>query len=292
MPSPATVLVLHRLHAPRCMRILRSAANVLVTTALLSSVAGAQQLTASGTISGRWTGRVGPGANPSTAVTLDLRVSESTVSGAASVLDQVGEVRRGTYDAATGALHLELGVAGQSGAQLTLDGVVVDGTAVGRVSKGSGTGTFILRRTDSSAALVDRGDVVSISRAQLREAFDEISGNIAKAATLVPADKYGYQPVNTVRTFGQLVGHVIDASEYYCGQATGHGAVWSDSTALGGADKAGLTAHLGATIALCRAAHTTGSAGPLIVNIAHQNLHYGNIVTYMRLIGIVPPSSK
>jgi uncharacterized damage-inducible protein DinB len=225
-------------------------------------------------------------------MTLDLRVRDTIVSGAVTGLDQAGEIRRGTYNSATGALYLELGVAGQPGVQLTLDGIAVDGTAVGRVSKGGSTGTFILRRAEASPAPVDRGDVVSVSREQLKGAFDEISANITKAAALVPADKYSYRPASDVRTFGQLVGHVIDASEYYCGQAMGRAATWSDSTAVGRADKAGLTAHFAAAMASCRAAHATGSAGPLIVNIAHANLHYGNMVTYMRLLRLVPPSSR
>ena len=30
----------------------------------------------------------------------------------------------------------------------------------------------------------------------------------------------------------------------------------------------------------------------LILNFAHNNEHYGNLVTYMRIKGIVPPSSE
>jgi uncharacterized damage-inducible protein DinB len=272
-------------------RMARHTAGVLGTAALLSVPVGAQELS-SAAIAGRWTGRVGPGANPSYALTLDLHVRDSIVSGTVTGLDQAGEIRRGRYNSATGALYLELGVAGQPGAQLSLDGILVDGTAIGRVTKAGGTGTFILRRADASPTGVERGDLASISREQLKGAFDEISANISKAAALVPADKYAYQPVSTVRTFGQLVGHVIDAAEYYCGQSTGRGAAWSDSTALGRADQARLIAHLDAATASCRAATATGSVGPLIVNVAHANLHYGNMVTYMRLLGLVPPSSR
>ena len=35
----------------------------------------------------------------------------------------------------------------------------------------------------------------------------------------------------------------------------------------------------------------TGLAGPLMANITHANLHYGNVITYMRMLGLVPPSS-
>ena len=33
-------------------------------------------------------------------------------------------------------------------------------------------------------------------------------------------------------------------------------------------------------------------ANPLINNLAHNNEHYGNLVTYMRAKGLVPPSSE
>ena len=41
----------------------------------------------------------------------------------------------------------------------------------------------------------------------------------------------------------------------------------------------------------CSAAHEAGQLGPLIANYGHANLHYGNMATYMRMLGLVPPSS-
>ena len=42
----------------------------------------------------------------------------------------------------------------------------------------------------------------------------------------------------------------------------------------------------------CAGAYSaTGQVGPLISNIGHTNLHYGNIITYLRMMGMVPPSS-
>jgi uncharacterized damage-inducible protein DinB len=39
-------------------------------------------------------------------------------------------------------------------------------------------------------------------------------------------------------------------------------------------------------------AHETGQLAPLIANFGHVNLHYGNITTYMRMLGLVPPSTS
>jgi hypothetical protein len=35
----------------------------------------------------------------------------------------------------------------------------------------------------------------------------------------------------------------------------------------------------------------TGDIGQLMANVAHTNLHYGNLITYIRMLGMVPPSS-
>ena len=43
--------------------------------------------------------------------------------------------------------------------------------------------------------------------AEMRNAFNEVNGWVTKAADMVPADKYNYKPVETVRTFGQILGH-------------------------------------------------------------------------------------
>jgi hypothetical protein len=34
-----------------------------------------------------------------------------------------------------------------------------------------------------------------------------------------------------------------------------------------------------------------GQVGALFGNVGHTSLHYGNIITYMRMLGLTPPSS-
>lgn len=129
----------------------------------------------------------------------------------------------------------------------------------------------------------------------LGHGFAEVSGWVLKAAESVPADKYGYRPVDTVRTFGQQIAHIADAYAYYCGSAkAGQRVEWTDAVEKAGGDKAAVTAKLKAATDACTAVYTTASgtnAPPLMANIAHTNLHYGNIVTYMRMLGLTPPSS-
>jgi len=239
-------------------------------------------------ISGTWSGRIGPTAQPNFAVTLDLRLDGTTIRGTLSTGDGDGEVRSGRYDPESGVLHIEIARAGEASVSLVLDGVAVQGIATGRVTRGPSSGTFVLTR--NGAPPTEPG-VASLDRTQLRAAFEELNGNIAKAAGLVPADRFAWRPVDTVRSFGQIVGHVADAYHYYCGRAAGRPVQWSDAIAQGPIDKAAVIAQLNEAAAQCSAAFDAGNAGPLVVNYGHANLHYGNLVTYLRLLGLIPPTT-
>src|SRR5919108_4213045 len=61
----------------------------------------------------------------------------------------------------------------------------------------------------------------SAMREALKKQFDFVKGNITKSAEKVPEDLYAYKPVDTVRTFGQIVGHLADANHMFCGVASG-----------------------------------------------------------------------
>ena len=128
--------------------------------------------------------------------------------------------------------------------------------------------------------------------AGLGKGFAELSGWILKAAEMVPADKYSYKPAPTVRTFGELLGHIADGSNYFCGRALGRNVQWSDANATGKVDKAAIAPKLKEALDACAAAHETGQLAPLIANFGHVNLHYGNMTTYMRMLGLVPPSTS
>jgi uncharacterized damage-inducible protein DinB len=127
----------------------------------------------------------------------------------------------------------------------------------------------------------------------LRGGFDEVHTAVSKSADLVPADKYTYRPVATVRTFGELVAHIADSYAWYCSRASGRNVQWSDAIEKGRTDKVTVTQKLRESLAVCTAAYGNSSSnlGSLMANIAHTNLHYGNIITYLRMMGLVPPTS-
>jgi len=128
----------------------------------------------------------------------------------------------------------------------------------------------------------------------LQKQFADVSGWVAKAADMVPADTYGYRPVATVRTLGEQVAHIADSYTYFCAQAAGRPLEWSDAIEKGPADKATVLQKLATATDGCAKVYggaSAGAAAPLLANNAHTHLHYGNLVTYVRMLGLVPPSS-
>jgi len=135
-----------------------------------------------------------------------------------------------------------------------------------------------------------------------------VSGAVVGAAQKMPEENYSFKPTPEVRSFGQLVGHVADASYAFCSQAIGEATPVKDIEKTK-TSKADLVAALKDGVAYCNKAFDgmTDAKGSEIVklfnfniakltvlsiNTAHTDEHYGNMVTYLRLKGIVPPTSE
>ena len=133
--------------------------------------------------------------------------------------------------------------------------------------------------------------------------------NIIKAAEQVPEDKYAYKPTPAVRSFGQIVAHVADAQNNVCAAALGNVKPYANATEKNAKTKAAIVAALKASFTLCDRAYSTATnaslsnattvfGGPasisnaLVLNASHSWEHYGNLVTYMRMLGMTPPSSQ
>jgi uncharacterized damage-inducible protein DinB len=260
----------------------------------LAAVAPAQLPTqVADPVSGTWAALIGPGAVPDYPVTMDLKLDGTgAVTGSAKGGNGETATIRGTFDPKTAALKMVAQISGDSNL-MTFEGTLVTDTATGRLTPSNRptTGVFVLRKQAVAGASATQPGAPDAA-APVRNGFTEVSGWVTKAADLVPADKYTYQPVKTVRTFGQLVGHVADAYNFYCGRAAGKNVQWSDEIANGKTDKATVVARLKQSLEGCNAAYASpGRIDQLMANVAHTNLHYGNIVTYMRMLGLVPPSS-
>jgi uncharacterized damage-inducible protein DinB len=144
--------------------------------------------------------------------------------------------------------------------------------------------------------------------AALRDQWKGTVDNITAAAEELTDAEYAYRPVAGVRSFGELVGHVAGTQNMICALVLGDKAPAEDAIEKGSQGKAALLAALKASTAYCAKAYAIPAAaagaavelfggkdtkvGALASNAVHDAEHYGNIVTYMRMQGKVPPSSK
>jgi len=148
----------------------------------------------------------------------------------------------------------------------------------------------------------------SVLAEALKRHHDGVARNVVEAAEKMPEADYGYQASKDVRTFGGFVGHVANANYNFCARAKGESNPNKEDFEKV-TDKAKLVAAIKAAVSYCDpiyAAQTDAAlaemvaAGPqqtprgavLILNASHNNEHYGNLVTYMRLKGLVPPSTE
>jgi uncharacterized damage-inducible protein DinB len=152
------------------------------------------------------------------------------------------------------------------------------------------------------------GGTVGTTVGSVRSMTDLAKQWLTKAAAQAPEDLYAFKPTPEVRSLGGIIGHVADANFMICGMVSGQKPTMSgiEKTKT---TKAELTEALAASFAFCDAAFdgmtearanetikffipgTHTRLGVLAFNAAHDFEHYGNIVTYMRLKGLVPPSS-
>jgi uncharacterized damage-inducible protein DinB len=138
--------------------------------------------------------------------------------------------------------------------------------------------------------------------------YSFVSNAVVGAAQKMPEENYSFKPTPEVRSFGQLVGHVADASYMFCSTALGEANPMKDIEKTK-TSKADLVAAIKGGVAYCTKAFDsmTDAKGSQMVklfnfdlakltlfsiNSAHTDEHYGNMVTYMRLKGIVPPTSE
>ena len=137
--------------------------------------------------------------------------------------------------------------------------------------------------------------------------YSMVKGNIVKAAEEMPEANYAFKPTPDVRSFGQLVGHVADAQYEFCAPVLGDPPA-EPTVEKTKTSKADLVQALKDGFAYCDKAYKgmTDAHAADIVNFfgnkspklsilefsnAHDDEHYGNMVTYLRLKGLVPPSS-
>jgi uncharacterized damage-inducible protein DinB len=141
-----------------------------------------------------------------------------------------------------------------------------------------------------------------------RMLWEQPTQYITTVAEELPESTYAYRPTPQVRTFGQLIGHVAGAQYLFCAAAMGEPERQENDIEKTRTRKADLVTALKASTQYCAKAYAQTDRNAqqstklfgqersrlyaLGLNANHNAEHYGNIVTYLRLNGIVPPSSR
>ena len=139
-----------------------------------------------------------------------------------------------------------------------------------------------------------------------------IRRNLIEAAEAMPPADYAFKPTPQIRSFAELLGHVAGANFFFCSMAKGEPPPAGVKNLGTVTDKPGMVKALGDALNYCDGVYkeTTdananapvklaGPGGPgqstralvLMFNTTHNNEHYGNVILYLRLKGIVPPST-
>ena len=147
----------------------------------------------------------------------------------------------------------------------------------------------------------------------LRSQWKSVKTYYLKSAEEMPDENYGFKPVETVRSFGEIIAHVAGANYLICSAAKGEKAPHGENEFVTSATtRDAIIKAAQDSVAYCDAAFAAATdkalstmvASPfggngrmplgavLVDNIGHVNEHYGNLVTYLRLKGLVPPSSQ
>lgn len=141
----------------------------------------------------------------------------------------------------------------------------------------------------------------------LRPVWGRVKDILVRAAEKMPEEHYGFRPAPEVKTFGQMAAHVADAQYMMGGLILGEkppaGEIEKTKTS-----KADIVAALKDSVAYLDKAFALGDADAAktvklfgndapkfsvyALAIGHGFEHYGNMVTYMRMKGLVPPSSE
>jgi len=141
--------------------------------------------------------------------------------------------------------------------------------------------------------------------ADVKSSYTGIKNTITRAAEKMPEENYSFKTVPEVRTYGEIIGHIADIQVMLCGIAKGE---QKQGTAASKKTKADLMAALKESFDYCDGIYNSMDdkkgaekvkmfgrdltrLGVLNFNISHDNEMYGTAVAYLRIKGIVPPSS-
>ena len=131
--------------------------------------------------------------------------------------------------------------------------------------------------------------------------WSDVGEKFVKLAEEFPENKFDYKPAADVRTFADVLRHVAFWNQYVARAARGEKpdgkpnelprAQYATKAAIVSALKASL-ADAAAELKKQPATPEARAAGLWASFISHTSEHYGQLVVYYRLNGLVPPASR
>lgn len=154
-------------------------------------------------------------------------------------------------------------------------------------------------------AVTAQEDPVSAS---LKGLHDVTQGNIMATAEMLDEELYAFRPTEEVRSMGEILAHIANAQFFFCSSAAGEDSPNTENYEETRTTKAEIVEALETGFGYCTEVYgkmtddmgaemvtffgnEMAASAVLAFNSAHNYEHYGNLVTYMRLNGITPPSS-
>jgi uncharacterized damage-inducible protein DinB len=129
--------------------------------------------------------------------------------------------------------------------------------------------------------------------------FEDVNRRLLDMAKDFPAEKYGYRATKDVRSFREIIVHVASGNAFAAKAGRGEKVKWDEIDPKGYATKAAAVALLEKTIADANATlkatpedRFTKTVEPWLSVIEHAGEHYGQLVVYYRINGMVPPESR
>ncbi len=142
--------------------------------------------------------------------------------------------------------------------------------------------------------------------AEVKRSYETVKSNLSKAADKMPEDGYSFKPTPEIRSFGEVLSHVVNAQAHSCSAVTGDSKVIDLAgktskadigsalqEAFGECDKAYATlTDANASEAIKTPRGTSTRLGALAGNTTHDVEQYAILSVYLRLKGLIPPSSE
>lgn len=170
------------------------------------------------------------------------------------------------------------------------------------------TSLFVLALAVPYAQAQPAPQTISLSTG-LQRSYDGIKRNLTEMSEKMSDADYSFMVTKDVRTFGQLMGHAANAQFGACAAARGVANPNQGTDNEKKATKAEIVKALADSFAFCdesfkmltdanavdmvkQGANSVARGSVLAGLIGHSNEVYGTGIAYMRMKGLVPPSTE